>query len=311
MLAPMSLVLDAFWRALAYCLHPRIIFLSLMPLLVAAGLALGVAWFFWEPAVQAVRQALEHWDLLQPMFEWLDRMSAGAFRSVVGPLIVISLSVPVLLILSLVLVSAFMGGAIAEMVARRRFATLERLGRGGLARSLLWSLSSMLMALLMLVVSLPLWLIPPLPLILPPLIWGWLSYRVMTYDALNAHASTAEWREVMKRHRGALFVMGLITGYLGAAPSLVWVATGVMAVPMMPLLLPVFMWLYTLVFAFAALWFTHYALAALERLRRSQVTEVVAAEALADATSTATSNTALPGPAAAPRASSSTFTPLP
>jgi hypothetical protein len=276
----MSYVLDAFWRALAYCLRPRIIFLSLLPLVVTAGLGLGLAWFYWEPAVQGVRALLSQWDLLQPLLEWLDRLTGGTFRAVVGPLVVISLAVPVLLILSLVLVSAFMGGAIVELVAQRRFPALEARSNSGLMRSLAWSISSMLMALVLLVVTLPLWLIPPLPLLLPPFIWGWLSYRVMTFDALNLHATTAERREIMRRHRGSLFVMGLITGYMGAAPSLVWVATGVMAVPMMPLLLPVFVWLYTLVFAFAALWFTHFGLAALERVRASQLRELVPVDAM-------------------------------
>ena len=282
MLAGMSHVLDAFWRALAYCFHPRIIVLSLMPLLLSAGLALGLSWFFWEPAVQGVRLLFEQWTWLKPVLDWLNGVSSGAFAAVIGPLVVVALAVPVLLIVSLVLVSAFMGGAIAELVARRRFPTLEAAGAGGLGRSLLWSLSSMLLALAALVITLPLWLIPPVPLLLPPLIWGWLSYRVMSYDALNQHASRQEWREVMKRYRGALFVMGLVTGYLGAAPSLVWVATGVMALPMMPLLLPVFIWLYTLVFAFAALWFTHFCLTALERVRQSQLREVVPVEALPD-----------------------------
>jgi hypothetical protein len=36
---------------------------------------------------------------------------------------------------------------------------------------------------------------------------------------------------------------------------------------MMPLLVPFFVWAYTLVFAFAALWYAHYALDALADLR--------------------------------------------
>ena len=34
----MSALIDAFWRAAAYCLHPRVIALSLAPLLLAGGL---------------------------------------------------------------------------------------------------------------------------------------------------------------------------------------------------------------------------------------------------------------------------------
>ena len=132
--------------------------------------------------------------------------------------------------------------------------------------SVFLSLGATLVALLALLVSIPFWLIPPLVLILPPLIWGWLTYRVMSYDMLAEHASREERQTLLQRHRPALFGIGVITGYLGAAPSIVW-ASGVLFVAMAPVLVPVAIWIYTLVFAFSALWFAHYLLAALEALR--------------------------------------------
>ena len=60
----MTPLLDAFWRAAAYCLHPRVILLSLAPLLLAGRLALALGYFFWEPAVAGVRATLESWSLL-------------------------------------------------------------------------------------------------------------------------------------------------------------------------------------------------------------------------------------------------------
>ena len=114
--------------------------------------------------------------------------------------------------------------------------------------------------------SIPLWFVPPLVLILPPLIWGWLTYKVMTYDVLAEHATKEERREIIKRHRNTLLGMGVMTGYLGAAPSLLW-ASGVLFLALAPVLVPVAIWIYTLVFAFSALWFSHYALTALQLLR--------------------------------------------
>ncbi len=70
--------------------------------------------------------------------------------------------------------------------------------------------------------SVPLWLVPPLVLILPPLIWGWLTYRVMSYDVLAEHASADERRKLMRDHRWPLLAIGVVCGYLGAAPSLLW-----------------------------------------------------------------------------------------
>ena len=107
---------------------------------------------------------------------------------------------------------------------------------------------------------------PPLALVLPPLIWGWLTARVMTYDALADHASAEERRTLATRLRWPLLAIGVITGLSGAAPSLVW-ASGALSVVLAPVLIPLAVWIYTLVFAFAALWFTHYLLAALQALR--------------------------------------------
>lgn len=302
--AGMSPMLDAFWRALAYCFHPRVIFLSFAPVIVIGSAAFGLAWFFWEPATEAVRQWFTSVALLAPVMQWLDQISGGAFRAVIGPLVVVALSVPVLLISSLLLVSMFMGPAIVGLVARRRFHGLVRRPAAAWWQALFWSVGSTLLALLALLLTFPLWLIPPLALLLPPLIWGWLSYRVMSFDALSEHASSAERGELMRQHRWPLFSMGLITGYLGAAPSLVW-ATGVLALPMMPLLVPVFVWLYTLVFVFAALWFAHYCLAALQALRQRPIEAAARPVATPDASHLPASAPAPAAVAAQPPASQS------
>jgi hypothetical protein len=93
-----------------------------------------------------------------------------------------------------------------------------------------------------------------------------MTYRVMSYDVLAEHASREERRALLGRHRPQLLAIGVITGYLGAAPSLVW-AFGVVSLALAPVLVPVAIWIYTLIFAFSALWFAHYALAALQDLR--------------------------------------------
>ena len=138
---------------------------------------------------------------------------------------------------------------------------------GSLAASVLLSLGSTLLAAIALLVSIPLWLIPPLILVLPPLIWGWLTYRVMSYDALVDHASAEERKQIFREHHASLLSIGVISGYLGAAPSLLW-ASGAMFIAMAPILVPVAIWIYTLVFAFSSLWFAHYTLAALAQLRK-------------------------------------------
>ncbi|MDB5873001.1 MAG: hypothetical protein JWQ07_2443 [Ramlibacter sp.] len=262
----MNLFLDSFWRAVAYCLHPRVIALSFLPLVIMVAASLGLGYFFWEPAVDWVRGGLEASDLLKGVWGWLEGVGAGNLKTVVAPLIVIFAVTPVIVLVSLLSVAAFMTPSLAALVAERRFTLLERKRGGSLVASVIWSLGSTLLALLALVISLPLWVVPPLILILPPLIWGWLTYRVIAYDVLAEHASKEERREVFRRHRGWLLGIGVLTGYLGAAPSLIW-ASGALFAAAFVILVPLAIWIYTLVFAFSSLWFAHYALSALEKIR--------------------------------------------
>ena len=261
-------LLDAFWRAAAYCLHPRVILLSLAPLLLAGGLTLALGWFFWEPAVAGARATLEGWSLIDAFLKWLESLGGTGLRTLLAPLIVVALVLPLVVVLSLLMVALFMAPALVSLVAKRRFADLERLRGASLSQAVLWSLGCTLVAIIALVLSIPLWFVPPLILLLPPLIWGWLTCRVMAFDALAEHASAAERRQVLRERRWPLLAIGVVCGYLGAAPTLLW-AVGAATLIFAPLLVLVSVWLYTLVFAFAALWFAHYALAALQQLRRA------------------------------------------
>jgi hypothetical protein len=263
----MSKLLDSFWRAAMYCLHPRVIALSVLPLGIMAVLSLGLGYFFWDAAVATVRSNLESFELVSSMVRWLEGIGLSNLRVVLAPVLLLFLAIPVIVVGSLLFVAIFMTPSMVALVAERRFAQLERKKGGSMLASLLWSLGSTLLAGVALLLSVPLWLIPPLILVLPPLIWGWLTYRVMSYDALVDHASSEERRQIFKEHRSSLLAIGIISGYLGAAPSVIW-ASGAMFVALAPVLVPLAIWIYTLVFAFSSLWFAHYTLDALEQLRK-------------------------------------------
>ena len=265
----MSKLLDSLWRAVLYCLHPRVIALSILPLLILAAISLGLGYFFWESATTAVRSNLDSYALVNSMVRWLEGLGLANLRLVLAPVLLLFLAIPVIVIVTLLFVATFMTPAMVALVAERRFPKLERKKGGAFLTSLFWSLGSTLLAVIALVLSIPLWLVPPLILVLPPLIWGWLTYRVMSYDALAEHASSEERRQIFRAHRVPLLLIGVLSGYLGAAPSVLW-ASGAMFVAMAPILVPVAIWLYTLVFAFSSLWFAHHTLAALEQLRNTK-----------------------------------------
>ena len=262
----MNLLLDSFWRAALYCMRPRVIALSFLPLVLMVVLTIGLGYLFWEAALDQVRSWMDAFTYMGMVWQWLDSVGAGSVKAVLAPLLVVFAVTPLIVVLSLLIVAWLMTPALVHLVAANRFPALERKQGGGLAASLGWALLSTALAALALLISVPLWLVPPLVLLIPPLIWGWLTYRVMAFDALAAHASQAERQELFKRHGAWLLLMGVIAGYLGASPSVVW-AMGAGFAPAFIILVPLAIWIYTLVFAFASLWFTHYCLAALQALR--------------------------------------------
>src|SRR6476661_1588512 len=265
----MGLLFDSFWRAVAYCLHPRVVALSILPLIIMVAFSLGLGWLFWDNAVDGVFRWLESSAMLSQIGGWLQGMGLGGLRTAIAPLVVIVFATPVIVLGTLLVVAVLMTPAIVKLVAERRFPRLEQRHGGSMLASIGWSLGSTLLALVALVISLPLWLIPPLVLVVPPLIWGWLTYRVMSFDALADHATRDERRAILRQHRLPLLVIGIVSGYLGAAPSVIW-ASGAMFAALFVILVPLAIWIYTLVFAFSSLWFGHYCLAALERLRAAE-----------------------------------------
>ena len=264
----MGLLFDSFWRAVAYCVHPRVMALSVLPLLLMAGLAAALHYFYWDSAVEFVRTTLQTTPWLDSVWQWLRGWGVNTdVPTLVAPLLLIVALTPIVVMLALLVIGFLMTPALVNLVATRRFASLERKKGGSFFLSLGWMLGSTALALVALLLSVPLWLIPPLVLLLPPLIWGWLTYRVMAFDALAEHADKHERRILLERHRWSLLLIGIISGYLGAAPGIVW-ASGVVFAAAFIILIPIALWIYTLVFAFSSLWFAHFALAALQQLRQ-------------------------------------------
>ena len=262
------MMLDALWRALADCLRVRVIAWSLFPLLLVAVMATLFGVWGWDASVSAVQSWLERASWLQWLWGWMGASTASA--SVVAAAVMVVLMVsPVMVMLALAVVSVVMTPKMVELVAARRFEHLQRKHGAGWVSSVLWALGATSVALVALLMSMPLWLLPPLVLVLPPLIWGWLTYRLMTFDALAEHASKAERQAILQTHRYLLILMGVVCGCIGAAPSMVW-ASGVVFAAAFWLLIPLAVWIYALVLAFSSLWFAHYALAALYSLRAAQ-----------------------------------------
>jgi hypothetical protein len=271
----------AFWRALIHSIHPRVLVLTLWPLL-ASSAALGLIW--WQ-AGPWVLQAMRTLVTQLPLLPWLNHGLTDSLAQAVVMLLCLSVAVMV----ALLVVSVLLTPALVTLVARGRFPLLQSLYRTPWWAAAWWSLSSTVMALLWWVLSMPLWLLPLGSALLPPLVWGWLTFRVLAHDALAEHALEAERDQLLRQHRMPLLFMGVVSAYLGAAPAhllmlAAWAASavgalaagsgvtalGALAAVAIPVALGGSIWIYTLVFAWSSLWFTHYLLEALAASPQTQ-----------------------------------------
>ena len=104
-------MIDSFWRALAYCLHPKVVLLSLLPLILMAVIVTGLGALYWDLAVSSVRTWMELSPVLGWGSTWLERMGLLNLKAVIAPLVIIVAVTPVVMIMSLLAVSLMVGAA--------------------------------------------------------------------------------------------------------------------------------------------------------------------------------------------------------
>ncbi|HVL76102.1 MAG TPA: EI24 domain-containing protein [Noviherbaspirillum sp.] len=258
-------ILIAFGRAVLSQLHLRMLLLTILPFLLSIAIWGVLLWLFLEPMVDWLHAWFSetgHFATAGGVLEW---MGLGALKTLVVPLIAMWVLLPLMVLTALLCVGVFAMPVIVGHVSRRHFPELEKRRGGSFLGSIWVGASSFLLFALLWVLTLPLTLIPPLTFIIQPLLWGWLTYRVIAYDALAEHASKEEHAWLMRVHRWPLLAIGAIAGAMGAAPAMLWLGGALLI--LFPVLAAGAIWLYVLVFVFSGLWFQHYCLQALATYR--------------------------------------------
>lgn len=268
----MGAALLAFGRALWSQLHLRMLLLTFIPFLLSAAIWGLALWLGLQPMIDW----LQAWFLAHQGFstagQVLNWVGMGAIKTVIVPLLAMWVLLPLMILTALVFVATLALPVVVKHVTYRYYPALEQ-RHGGTFFGSLWTFGSTFVIFLALwLVTLPLAVIPPFTFVVQPLLWGWLTYRVMAYDALAQHASSAERQALLRLHRWPLLLIGVVTGAMGAAPTLLWLG-GALSVILFPLLAAGAIWLYVLVFVFSGLWFQHYCMAALAKYRATQTPE--------------------------------------
>jgi hypothetical protein len=267
----MRAVLSAYGRALSAQLSGRMLLLSFLPFLLSLALWGALLYVGMQPLIDSVQALFEHHGGYRASGSMLAMFGLGMLKTVAVPLVAMLLLLPLMILTSLLFMGVAAMPAIERHVGTRQFPRLERKQGGSLLGSLALNLGTMLLFVLLWLLTLPLYFFPPLALAAQVLLWGWMTARVMSYDALAAHASEDERRALVRAHRRPLLAIGMVSGAAGALPGIVWIGGALISVVLFPLLAMVSIWLYLVIFIFTGLWFQYYCLQALQDLRAAHV----------------------------------------
>lgn len=265
----MSNVARAWGRAFLSQWHGKMLAMSVAPFLLAVAVWGVLLYLGLQPMIDQLHALFVEHNLFTTSGSWLAALGLGTLKTVVVPLIAMLVLLPLMILTALVFIGVVAMPVICRHVGLRHFPQLEQRKGGTLLGSVATAIGGMAIFMGLWIVTLPLYVFPPLAVFVQALLWGWLTCRVMVYDVLADYASAEERRAILKQHRWRLLVIGVASGAAGALPGAVWLG-GVMAVVLFPFLAAASIWLYVLVFMFTGLWFAYYCMEALARLRAAE-----------------------------------------
>lgn len=196
-------------------LHPRMLWLMVWPMLIAIAIWGTVLLFTGAQVVAILSSWMQQWLQGGTFFIRWDFSDA---ITVAAKILVFLAFVPLVYLTALLILSVFGMRAMVEHVAARRFAQLARRSGGSFAGSLLNSLVALAGLAVLGLVSVPLWIIPPLWPLIPAAIMGWVNQKVLRYDALAEHASADEMRSLFAARRKPLYILGAVLALAAYVP---------------------------------------------------------------------------------------------
>jgi uncharacterized protein involved in cysteine biosynthesis len=225
MAASLGSVISALGRGVASQLHPRMLALLVLPFLVAVAFWILSAWFLWDPVtgwMQAVVFQGDGW--MARGYRAVAPYGLGSLDTWIPNLFAFLLLVPIAIATALALIAILAMPVVVRHLGARGYADVERRGSLSLVANLWNVLRSLGVFVIGYLLTMPLWLIPPLALVVPWLWWGWLTARLMRFDILVEHATTPERETVIRADRRSYLVLGLAVALLNYIPPLFLVA---------------------------------------------------------------------------------------
>src|SRR5690606_23368971 len=120
------------------------------------------------------------------------------------PLLAVVILLPISGILGLIIAAVFVMPIVLRHLEKRDYQGLSRQGQYSTAVGAWNAVWVGTLFVLGWLVTMPLWLIPPFPVLLPIFWWAFAFTRMLRVDAIIEHGSTQERRWLWRRHRRQL-----------------------------------------------------------------------------------------------------------
>lgn len=266
---PLKPLFDSFWRAVAYCFRPDVLIFLLVPWVVVTALTLGWCYFYWHSALKVTESWLGSLENVHLILHWLGN-SGLQLRKTLPALMVIVMMIPVVMVATLLIMGHMATSLLVDLVRIRRFVKLEAKRNIPPLRHIGWSLWHSFQLLLALALAVPVSiLIPPASFLILPVLGGWFTTRIAGFSVLVHHATKAELQSIMSEHDVAFATIGVVAGYLGLVPTLMGILMAWLFADFM-VWVPVAIACYVVIVGFSVLWFAHYSLGFLQKMRNEQ-----------------------------------------
>ena len=216
----MHRVLAAFSRSIVSQLHPKMLALLVWPFLAAVVGWIILAWFAWGPLVDWIAESLlGRFSMVQWTFDQIAALGFTSAPDVAATVLALLVAIPMIFATGMGLVAVLAMPVVTSHLGAR-YPDVVRRGSWSIVASIWNALSSMAIFVIGYVLTMPLWLIPPLAFIVPWLWWSWLTARMMRFDSLVEHADPVERQALVAAHRRSYLLLGMLVTVLNYIPPL-------------------------------------------------------------------------------------------
>lgn len=213
-----DLIWQAFKRAIASQFHPRMIAALLLPFAIALVGAIILLWLFWDPLTAWMDEAVSSSGLFNTVDGWFLAIGLFSMKIWLVPIMAAGMLLPMAGILGLVIAAIFIMPIVLRHLENRQYKGIKRQGKNATAIGAWNAVWVGFLFCLGWVVTMPLWLFPPLALLLPLFWWAFAVNKMLKVDAIIEHASPVERKLLWRRHYKRLWIIAVILSLINLVP---------------------------------------------------------------------------------------------